>query len=114
MEGNIMLQNKIKIYGMDSPTKNPSRQHVTGFFNTFNSIGASKPLYCFTLPGFILGAAGIYMGFQCVHTFYHGGSFVSGYIFLSFLFTLLGTSLAFVGILLNSIAGLIKYRSNQQ
>jgi hypothetical protein len=114
MEGNVMLQNKIKIYGMDSPTKNPSRQHVTGFLNVFNSIGASKPLYCFTLPGFILGVAGLYMGFQFVHAFHHGVSFDLGYVFLSILFTLVGTSLALVGILLNSIAGLIRYRSKQQ
>lgn len=109
-----MLQNKIKIYGMDGPTKNPSRQNISGFLNIFNSIGASKPLYCFTLPGCVLGVSGLYMGFQFVHVFHHGGSFDLGYVFLSTLFTLVGTGLALVGILLNSIAGLIKYRSNKQ
>jgi hypothetical protein len=114
VEGDVMLQNKIKIYGMDGPTKNPSRQHITGFLNIFNSVRVSKPLYCFTLPGFVLGVCGLYMGFQFVHAFHHGGIFDLGYVFLSILFTLVGTSLAFAGILLNSIAGLIKYRSNQQ
>jgi hypothetical protein len=113
VEGDVMLQNKIKIYGMDGPTKNPSRQPVTGFLNIFNAIRASKPLYCFTLPGCVLGISGLYMGFQFVHTFHHGGSFDLDYVFLSVLFTLFGTGLALAGILLNSIAGLIKYRSSK-
>ena len=79
-----------------------------------SAIRKCKPLYCFSLPGFILGITGLYMDFQLIHTFHHGGSFDIGFVFLSILLTLVGTSLAFVGILINSIAGLIRYRSNQQ
>ena len=108
-----MLQNKIKIYGMNSPTKNPSRHSISGFLNIFNYVGTNKPLYRFTLPGFVFGAAGLYMSLIFLQAFHHGGSFNLGYAVLAVLLTLVGTSMAFVGILLNSIAGLIRYRSNK-
>jgi hypothetical protein len=108
-----MLQNKIKIYGMNSPTKNPSRHSISGFFNLFNYVGTNKLLYWFTLPGFTLGAAGLYMGLRFLQAFHNSGSFDLGYLVFAVIFTLIGTFLAFMGILLNSIAGLIRYRSNK-
>ena len=107
-----MLQNKIKIYGLNSQKKNTPKNSF-GFSNIFNYIGTNKLLYCFTLPGFVLGVAGLYMGLRFMQAFHHGGSFDLGYFFLSVLLTLVGTFLAFMGILLNSIAGLIRYRSNK-
>jgi hypothetical protein len=106
-----MLQNKIKIYGLDSPTKNTSK-HSYGFLNVFNYFGTNKLLYWFTLPGFVLGVAGLYMGLRFMQAFHHGGSFDLGYLVLAVLLTLIGTLLAFMGILLNSIARLIRYKSN--
>jgi hypothetical protein len=107
-----MLQNKIKIYGMNSPTKNPSRNSASGLLNVFNYAGTNKLLYWFTLPGFILGAAGLYMGLRFLQDFHHGVSSDLGYLIFAVLLTLVGTFLAFLGILLNSIARLIRYKSN--
>jgi len=107
-----MLQNKIKIYGMNSPTKNSSRDSTSGFLNVPNYAGTNKLLYWFTLPGFTLGAAGLYMGLRFLQAFHNSGSFDLGYLVFAVIFTLIGTFLAFMGILLNSIARLIRYKSN--
>ena len=105
-----MLQNKIKIYGLNSPTKNSSRHSISGFLNVFNYVRTNKPLYWFTLPGFILGACGLYMGFNLVQTFHPGGSFNLEHAVLTIFLTLVGIIMAFMGILLHSIAGLIRYK----
>lgn len=108
-----MLQNKIKIYGMDSSTKNPSRHSTSGFLYYFNYIRTNKLLSCFILPGFILGAAGLYMGLTFLQVFHHGASFDLRYALLAVLFTFSGSFLAFIGILLYTIVGLIKYRASK-
>lgn len=109
-----MLQNKIKIYVMDSSTKNPSRHSTSGFLNFFNYVRTNKLLCCFILPGFILGAAGLYIGLTFLQTFHHGASFDLGYALLAVLLTFSGCFLAFIGILLNTIVGLIRYRASKQ
>lgn len=108
-----MLQNKIKIYGLDTPTKHSSRSYIPSSLNFFNYAGTTKLVYYFTLPGFILGAAGLCLGFELIQAVQHGGNFEIGYVFLAVLLTLLGIFFVFIGILINSIAGLIRYRSNK-
>lgn len=108
-----MLQNKIKIYGMDSSTKNTSRRSISGFLNVLHYIRTNKLLCCFILPGSVLGAAGLYMGLTFLQAFHHDASFDLGYALLAVLFTFVGTFLAFIGILLSSIVGLIRYRSSK-
>lgn len=73
----------------------------------------NKPLYSFTLPGFILGAGGLYMGLNLLQTFYLGGSSNFGSTVLMALLTLGGIFMAFMGILLHLIAGLISYTANK-
>lgn len=108
-----MLQNKIKIYGIDSSTENPSKHSIPGFLNFFNYTRNNKLLCFFILPGFILGAAGLYMGLIFLQAFHYGASFDLGYALLAVLFTFVGSFLAFIGILLNSIVGLIRYRASK-
>lgn len=109
-----MLQNKIKIYGMDSSTKNSSRHPASGFSNFFSNVRTNRLLYFFILPGLILGIAGLYMGLTFSQTFHHSPNFDLGYALLAVLFTFSGCFLAFVGILLNTIVGLIRYRASKQ
>jgi hypothetical protein len=111
--GDVILQNKIKIYGINRPTKNPLSHSRSGFLNVFYYIGTNKPLYCLTLPGLILGVAGLYTGLRFLQAFHPGGSFDLEQVVFAVLLTLVGTILAFMGILLHSIAGLIRYRSNK-
>ncbi|MFZ2497822.1 hypothetical protein [Methanosarcina sp.] len=69
----------------------------------------NNPLYYFTLPGFILAACGLYMGFDFAQTLYPIGSFNFESTVLMVLLTLVGAFMAFLGILLHLIAGLITY-----
>jgi hypothetical protein len=108
-----MLQNKIKIYGMESSTENPSRHSTSGFLNFFYYIRTNKLLCCFILPGLIIGVVGLYMGLIFLQTFHHGASFDLGYGLLAVLLTFVGSFLAFIGVLLNTIVGLIRYRASK-
>jgi hypothetical protein len=66
------------------------------------------PLYYFTIPGIALGTGGIYMGLIFLHTFSLGGNLNFGPTILMILLTLVGTFMAFTGILLHSIARIIR------
>ena len=99
---------------MDSSTKNLSRDSTPGFSNFFNNVRTNGLLYYFILPGLILGIAGLYMGLTFMQAFHHGASFDLGYALLAVLFTFSGCFLAFIGILLNTIVGLIRYRASKQ
>lgn len=51
------------------------------------------------------------MGLNFVQTFYPGGNFDLESALFTFLLTLIGISMAFAGILLHSITGLIRYKT---
>lgn len=67
-------------------------------------------MYCFTLPGFAFVAGGVHMGLNLLEDFYFGGSFEFQPTALMLLLTMVGILMTFTGILLHSIAGLIKYK----
>jgi hypothetical protein len=92
--------------------KNLLKYFLKRLLNIFNSIKFNKPLYSFTLPGFILGTSGLYMDFNFAQTLNHGGSFNFEYTILMALLTLVGIIMAFMGVLLHSIAGLIRYKAS--
>ncbi|WP_048138541.1 MULTISPECIES: glycosyltransferase family 2 protein [unclassified Methanosarcina] len=96
-------------YDVDGSTEHPVRHGLGVLFKIFTDIEYNKPLYCFTLPGSLLGASGLYMGVGFLRTFYLGGSLNFGPTVLMILLTLTGAFMAFTGILLHSIAGLITH-----
>lgn len=102
----------IRVYGVVGSTKNPLKHGLAVLSRIFNDMEFNNPLYYFTLPGFILGTGGVYMGLDFVQTFYLDGTFNFGSTVLMVLLTLIGTFMAFMGILLHSIAGLIRYKMN--
>ena len=96
-------------YDVDGSTEHPVRHGLGVLFRIFKDIEYNKPLYCFTLPGSLLGAGGLYMGFGFLRTFYLGGSLNFGPAVLMILLTLTGAFMTFTGIMLHSIAGLITH-----
>jgi len=66
-----------------------------------------RPLFYFTLPGMALAAVGIGIGLELLRVFYHGGQLSYGLTLLMILLTLVGSFMAFTGIILHAIARLI-------
>ncbi|MHC1756393.1 MAG: glycosyltransferase family 2 protein [Methanosarcina sp.] len=96
-------------YDVDCSTENPIKHGLMVLLKIFKDMEYNKPLYYFTLPGFILGAGGLYMGLDFLRIFYLGGSLEFGPTMLMILLTLVGVFMIFTGILLHSISGLIMH-----
>ena len=90
-------------YDVDGSTENPIRHGLGVLLMVLKDMEFNKPLYYFTLPGSVLVAGGLYMGFGFLRTFYLGGSLNFGPTVLMVLLTLVGTFLVFTGILLHSM-----------
>jgi glycosyltransferase involved in cell wall biosynthesis len=96
-------------YDVDCSTEHPVKHGLMVLLKIFKDMEYNKPLYYFTLPGFIFGACGLYMGLGFLHTFYLGGNLEFGPTMLMILLTLIGVFMVFTGILLHSISGLIMH-----
>ncbi len=112
MEGGFTLQNIFQMYEVNRSIENPLRHFPAILSKIFNNIKLNKPLYYFTLPGFILVAGGVYICLNVVQTSHLDGGFDFKFTALIILLTLVGTSMVFMGILLHSITGLIRYKAN--
>jgi glycosyltransferase involved in cell wall biosynthesis len=95
-------------YDVDGSTENPIRHGLMVLLKILKDMEFNRPLYYFTIPGIALGTGGIYMGLHFLHAFYLGGSLNFGPTILMILLTLVGTFMAFTGIMLHSIAGMIR------
>jgi hypothetical protein len=111
LKGDLTLQSVTQMCEMNRSAGNSLRHGWSILLNNFNYVEFSKPLYCFTLPGFILIAGGLHMSLNFVQVIYPGGSFDFESAVLMVLLILIGTCMAFTGILLHSIAGLIRYQT---
>lgn len=96
-------------YDVDGSTENPVKHGLTVLLKIVLDMEYNKPLYYFTLPGFLLGAGGFYMGLNFRRNFFLGGSLNFGPTMLIILLTLVGVFMSFTGILLHSIAGLLMH-----
>jgi hypothetical protein len=110
LEGDLMLQNMTQVFDVKRSMENPLRHSLNIFLKIIHDMEFNNPLYFFTLPGFTLVAGGLYMNLNFVQTFYLEGSFDFESAALIFLITLVGTFMAFLGILLHSITGMIRYK----
>ncbi len=108
LQGVIQLNSKIRVI------KTPFKQHLLFLINILSNMESNKPLYSFTLPGLILGTIGLYMSINSVQDSYFNENFDNiKNMILVFLLVLVGTTMTFMGFLLHSIAGLIKYKANE-
>ena len=94
-------------YDVDSSSEHPITHGLQVLAKVLQDMEINRPLYYFTLPGMVLAAIGIGMGMEFLRTFYHGGSLQFGPTLFMAILTLVGAFMAFTGIILHSISGLI-------
>lgn len=94
-------------YDVDCSTEHPLRHGLGVLVKILKDMEFNRPLYYFTIPGIVMGGVGAYMGLSFLQTFYFGGALNFGPTMLMILLTLIGTFMAFTGIMLHSMARLI-------
>lgn len=88
-------------------TENPVSHGVKVLLILLQDMELRRPLFYFTLPGMVLATVGIGIGLELLRTFYHGGQLSYGLTMLMILTTLVGSFMAFTGIILHAISRLI-------
>jgi len=107
-----MLPSMIQLNNKNSLIKNPLSHHLKFLLNFLNDVEINNPIYNFTLAGLILGTTGLYMTLNYVKNIYSVGSFNLENTILMTLLTLIGIIVAYIGVLLHLIAGLVRYKVN--
>lgn len=105
-----MIQNVAQMCEATRSAVNPLRHGMSILLSTFKDMEFNNPLYCFTLPGFILMTGGLHMTLNLVLTSYTAGNFNFESAIWILLLTLVGIFMSFAGILMHSITGLIRYK----
>lgn len=95
-------------YDVDCSTENPIKHGLNVLYKILIDMEFNKPLYYFTVPGLAIGAGGMYMALDFLHAFYRGGSLNFGPTMLMILLVMVGMFMAFTGIMLHSMAGLMR------
>ena len=115
----ILLQakdNKLKVEEVEihcsydverASTENPVSHGIKVLLILLQDMELRRPLYYFTIPGMLLAATGIGIGLNLLRIFYHGGQLSYGLTILMILATLVGSFMAFTGIILHAISKLI-------
>ena len=94
-------------YDVDCSTENPVSHGVRVLVKVLHDMELNRPLYYFTVPGIAFAAVGIGLGLTFLQAFYHGESLHFGPILLMILLTLVGSFMAFTGIILHTISRLV-------
>ncbi|SES77243.1 Glycosyltransferase involved in cell wall bisynthesis [Methanococcoides vulcani] len=91
-------------YDVDCSTEHPVKHGIGVLVKILRDMEFNKPLYYFTVPGMVIGLTGLYFGMRSLQTFYLGGSLNFGPTMLMVMLTIVGTFMAFTGLILHSIA----------
>ncbi|ADI75099.1 glycosyl transferase family 2 (plasmid) [Methanohalobium evestigatum Z-7303] len=92
----------------DTSTQNPVRHGTMALVQILKDMEFRRPLYYFTAPGLLMGLVGVFLGLSFLQDFYHGDSLSFGPTLLMILLTLVGTFMAFTGIILHAMSKLIR------
>lgn len=95
-------------YDVEGSTINPIKHGLIVLLKVLREIEFNKPLYCFTLPGLVLGLGGLIMGTYFLQTYTVGGGLNFGPTILMVLLLVVGTFMSLTGLLLHSISTLIR------
>ena len=95
-------------YDVDGSSENPISHGIKVLAKVLHDMELNRPLYYFTAPGLLFATAGIGMGLGFLRDFYLGGKLMFGPTLLMILLTLIGSFMAFTGIILHSMSRLIK------
>jgi len=94
-------------YDVDCSSENPVSHGLKVLMNVLHDIELNRPLYYFTLPGLIFAGAGVFLGLNFLRDFFSGGRLNFGPTFLMILLTVVGSFMAFTGIILHAISRMI-------
>lgn len=94
-------------YDVGGSSEHPLSHGLKVLMNVLQDIELNRPLYYFTVPGLMFTAAGLFMGLNFLRDFYLGGSLSIGPTLLMILLTLIGSFMAFTGIILHTMSRLI-------
>jgi glycosyltransferase involved in cell wall biosynthesis len=95
-------------YDVDGSSENPVSHGLKVLTKILQDMELNRPLYYFTAPGIVMSAIGIGMGLNFLRAFYLGRGLYFGPTLLMILLTLVGSFMAFTGIMLHSISRMIK------
>ena len=85
-------------------THNPVSHGTKVLYKIFRDMEYRRPLCYFTVPGMVFFVTGIFMGLSFLQDFYLGESLRFGPTLLMILLTLVGTFMAFTGLILHAIS----------
>jgi hypothetical protein len=91
-------------YDVDGSSENPVSHGVKVLVKILQDMELNRPLYYFTAPGIVISAIGIGLGLDFLQAFYHGSTLQFGPTLLMILLALVGSFMAFTGIILHSIS----------
>ena len=94
-------------YDVDGSSEHPLSHGVRVLVNVLHDMELNRPLYYFTVPGLVFTATGLFLGLHFLQEFYRGGSLNFGPTLLMILLTLVGSFMAFTGIILHTMSRLI-------
>ncbi len=94
-------------YDVDCSSENPVSHGLKVLMNVLHDMELNRPLYYFTAPGLIFTAAGLFLGLNFLRDFYTGGRLNFGPTLIMIILTLVGSFMAFTGIILHSISRMI-------
>ena len=96
-------------YDVDCSTVNPIKYFIEVMGKVMKDVETNRPLYYYSVPGFALATVGLYMGVKLLESFYLGvGSVSFGLTFLVIFLALLGVFMTVTGIVMHSMAGVIR------
>jgi glycosyltransferase involved in cell wall biosynthesis len=94
-------------YDVDCSTEHPVSHGVRVLVKVLYDMELKRPLFYFTVPGAVMGMIGIFLGLNFLKMFYLGGSLMFGPTLLMIMLTMLGSFMAFSGIILHSMSRMI-------
>jgi len=106
--GSIIKEVDIGVrYDVDCNSENAVVHGLKVLIHILQDMEFRRPLYYFTFPGLIMGTIGLGMGLIFMQDFYNGGRLHFGPTLVMMLLTLVGTFMAFTGIILLVILGFL-------
>ena len=88
----------------DCSSEHPFIHGPKALFMILGDMRYRRPLYYFTVPGMLMGGAGLFRGLKFLQDFYHGDSLFFGPTLLMMLLTIVGMFMAFTGIILHAMS----------
>jgi glycosyltransferase involved in cell wall biosynthesis len=94
-------------YDVDSSSEHPIKHGVQVLLKVLHDMELRRPLFYFTIPGFLMMGSGVLMALEFLRVFAYGGSLQYGPTLLMVILTLMGSFMALTGIILHTISRLI-------